>query len=187
MRKTVLIFLTSFLFYSTTSSGAPSPAPHAKSLLGKYGGWQSASTSGTGQTKCHVTAKPDKSEFINLKDKNKKRGRVYILVSRRAHCPDPAMVTFGLGYPVDHTKPVQATIGKHTFDLMAQGERAWALSDQDEIRLIESMKGGKTITVTATSQKGSPTQDIYSLKGFTNAWNRAKTACPQLKKANEKK
>ena len=177
-------FLTALL--SITSTAIAAPIPQDKTLLGKFGEWRAASTSGPQHTKCHVTAKPKKATFVDKKNKNTKRGRTYILVSRRSHCTDPAMVTFGFGYPINEKKDVMAVIERHKFDLLAQGERAWALSDQDEIRLIEAMKGGKELILKATSKRGACTEDTYSLAGFSKAWSRAKVACPTKKIAPQK-
>lgn len=174
-----LIFLIPLICAFSTAFA--SPVPQGKTLLGKYQSWRTASTSGLQHTKCHVTARPEKATFVDEKHKNKKRGRTYVLVSRKANCDEPAMVTFGFGYPVDEKKEVTAAIGRRTFDLLAQGERAWAVSDQDEIRLIEAMKGGKSLVLKATSKRGACTEDTYSLTGFTKAWERANVACPKKK------
>lgn len=163
---------------AATATPSNNTSTVGKSLLGKYGEWRCASTCSANQTKCHVTSKPEKSVFVNEKDKDRKRGRVYVLVSRLAHCADPAMVTIGLGYQTNQKEPITATIGTRSFELVSQGERAWALSDHDELQLIESMKKGKDLVITATSKWGRATKDTYSLKGFSAAWARAKTTCP---------
>ena len=58
-------------------------------------------------------------------------------------------------------------IDKKTFTLFTIEDRAYAESEEDDIRIIAAMKRGSTMTVIGTSSRGTKTTDTYSLLGFT--------------------
>ncbi len=86
-------------------------------------------------------------------------------------------VSFTGGYPFADGSTVQVAIGSSTFDLFTEGEMAWALSVQDDNRIITAMRGGAEAVLTAESSRGTQTQDTFSLLGFTAAVEDAEVRC----------
>jgi len=71
-----------------------------------------------------------------------------------------------------------ATVGEETFDLLPKGANLWVKNAARESALIAEMKKGETLEVKASSTKGNPTTDSYSLSGFSQAMDRLAKECP---------
>jgi hypothetical protein len=71
---------------------------------------------------------------------------------------------------------VTIEIEDRVFALFTDKDMAWA-SDEDDRKLVESMRRGLTMTVRGISSRHSVTIDTYSLAGFTKAHNAIAGAC----------
>ena len=56
------------------------------------------------------------------------------------------------------------------------------LDNEEEYNLIKLMKKASKLSVTAKAKNGSQTKDLYSMMGFTKAYNAAKKLCLKKKK-----
>ncbi len=72
---------------------------------------------------------------------------------------------------------VTAKSGKNKFELFSQGNFAWILDGEEEFNLIKTMKKASKLAITATAKNGNQTRDLYSMMGFTKAYNTAKKSC----------
>ena len=70
-----------------------------------------------------------------------------------------------------------ATSGKNEFSMFSQGNFAWLIDREEEASLIKTMKKASRLSVSATAINGSQTKDLYSMMGFTKAYNAAKKNC----------
>ena len=123
-------------------------------------------------TYCYIGSLPVDSDI----PKNKKRGKAYILVSRINSNPD-AVVQIEAGYPYDLNKIIEVKIDKSLYKFSSEKETpetAWTDKDKD---VISAMKKGLELTVSGISLRGTKTIDIYTLKGFTLAYNRLTKNC----------
>ena len=77
----------------------------------------------------------------------------------------PPLATVGID--VDGTK----------FDMITQGEWAWAANPDDDAKLMAAMQKGQSASVTAHSAKGTQTVDTFSLRGFAAAMTEAASRC----------
>ena len=66
---------------------------------------------------------------------------------------------------------------KNEFALFSQGNFAWLLDGEEEFNLIKTMKKASKLSVSAKSKNGSNTKDLYSMMGFTKAYNTARKSC----------
>jgi len=97
----------------------------------------------------------------------KKRGETFILVYRM-NKSDQAVVQIDAGYPYDTEKDVEVIIDNNTIKFFPDEDSAWAENDN---KVILSMKKGLELIVKGHSSRGTLTKDIYTLKGFTAAYN----------------
>jgi len=81
------------------------------------------------------------------------------------------------GYEFKLKTPVTAKSGKKAYGLFSKGRFAWVVDDEDEAKLIVTMKKASRIMIIGNSDKGNQTTDHYSMMGFTKAYNTAKKAC----------
>lgn len=103
------------------------------------------------------------------------RGQPYVLVISRSKDVDE--VNISSGYPYQSGKDVQITIDSKNFQLFTKDEVAWAYDEMTDAAIVAAMKAGNELTVHGVSQKGTLSDDTYSLSGFSAAYEHMKTKC----------
>jgi hypothetical protein len=106
------------------------------------------------------------------------RGRVLLYVSAWPKDGVKSEVSAKLGYPINESSPLTATVGNEVFKLFAKGEHVFVLDQTQELKLIEAMKKGSKLVVNSTSKRGTNTIDTYSLIGLGRALKEMAAACP---------
>ena len=81
------------------------------------------------------------------------------------------------GYEFKLKAPISAKSGKRKYDLFSKGRFAWVVDNEDEVKLISTMKKASRLMIIGNSEKGTETTDHYSMMGFTKAYNSAKKSC----------
>ena len=81
------------------------------------------------------------------------------------------------GYEFQLKAPVTAKSGKKVYDLFSKGRFAWVVDNEDETKLITTMKKASRLMIIGNSDKGNQTTDHYSMMGFTKAYSAAKKSC----------
>ena len=90
---------------------------------------------------------------------------------------DETVVQIEAGYKYNIDKNILVNIDNVSFDFYAVEdvpESAWTDSDG---KVIYAMKKGLELTVTGESSRGTITNDDYTLKGFTSAFNKLVNEC----------
>ena len=154
----------------------PAAAAESATLLGVFDNW-SAYGAGDGASKtCYILSKPAASQ-----PRGAKRGPIFPMVSdwpARKVKAEPQIV---LGYPAREGGAASLGIGSDKFSFFLRNVNkdgsGWLQSLGDNPKLIDSMRGGVTAVAKALSQRGTHTTDTYSLAGFSNALDKAHSAC----------
>ena len=81
------------------------------------------------------------------------------------------------GYEFKTKTPVIAKSGKKSYDLFSKGRFAWVVDNEDEVKLIVTMKKASRLMIIGNTDKGDQTTDHYSMMGFTKAYNSAIKSC----------
>jgi len=81
------------------------------------------------------------------------------------------------GYEFELKAPIKAKSGKKSYDLFSKGRFAWVVDNDDETKLITTMKKASRLMIVGKTNKGDQTTDHYSMMGFTKAYNTAKKSC----------
>ena len=121
---------------------------------------------------CYIGSIPISSDLPN----NKKRGDNYILVYKIIGS-DENIVQIEAGYNYNLDKNISVQIDNTSFDFYStedSSETAWT---NDDTKVIYAMKKGLELTLTGVSTRGTITNDIYTLKGFTSAINKLNEDC----------
>jgi len=124
---------------------------------------------------CWSVSKP--KETVNTRNGKVvtvKRSDILLFVTFRPG--NPGEVSFTGGYPFKKESTVALTIGDETFQLFTKGEWAWARPEEDA-KIIAAMKKGVDAVAVAMSQRGTRTEDKFSLLGFTAAVEDAAARC----------
>ena len=121
---------------------------------------------------CYIGSSPIKSDL----PETKKRGDNYILVYKIIGS-DENIIQIEAGYKYNLDKKINVKIDNSNFEFYStedSSETAWA---NDDKKVIYAMKKGLELTLTGVSARGTITNDIYTLKGFTNAVNLLNNDC----------
>jgi len=167
--KKFLSILSLSLFVSTGAANASS----APAMIGEYGDWVAYSYKDAGGMVCYMASTPKKDE-----GKYTKRGDIYVVVTHRPKEKSFGVVNFVAGYDYKTGSAVTVKIGAKTVDkIFTDGDKAWALNDEIEKELVNTMKKGDRMIVTGISSKGTATKDTYSLGGFSAAYKAISAKC----------
>jgi invasion protein IalB len=150
-----------------SSKGAAKPA-----LLENYGDW-GAFLAQTGKDKtCYALASPKERMPAGLQ-----RDPAYVFISNRPAENVRNEISIIMGFPMKDGSSARAEIGNTGFELVAKGPNAWVKNPAEEAQFIDVMKKNAKLVVKASSIKGNATTDSYSLKGFSQALERALKEC----------
>ena len=121
---------------------------------------------------CYIGSSPIKSDL----PETKKRGENYILVYKIIGSEEN-IIQIEAGYKYNFDKQINVKIDNATYDFYStedSSETAWT---NDDKKVIYAMKKGLELTLTGESARGTITNDVYTLKGFTNAVNQLNQDC----------
>jgi hypothetical protein len=152
-------------------AGSIALAQNVKSI-GTFSSW-TAFTHGEGTSLlCFATAQPTKQEPAGAK-----RSPAFIYVSSWPKDGVKAEVSVRVGYPLKGGSEVTLSVGNTSFKLFAHNDRAYIADAGDELKLLDIMRKGSTMTVVGTSERGTTTTDTYSLAGISQALQAVTTNC----------
>lgn len=163
-RPTVVLSIITAVCCATTA--------HAAKLVDKAGDWSMFIHDGAEKKICFIASQPSSST-----PKDAKRDQPFFYVSAWPKDGVKSEVSVLLGYPVKKGSDVIVTISPSTFKLFAQGDKAFVADPTDELKLIDAMKRGSTMEVSATAEDGVETTDKFSLSGVTASIKNLDTKC----------
>lgn len=117
-------------------------------------------------------------ETVNTRDGQPvqaRRGEILLFVTFRPG--RPGEISFTGGYPFANGSTVAMNVDGTNFELFTDGEWAWPASPEQDAQLLAAMKAGTSAVLTARSERGTQTQDTFSLRGFTAAMTEAESRC----------
>ena len=121
---------------------------------------------------CYIGSSPLKSDL----PETKKRGENYILVYKIIGSEEN-IIQVEAGYKYNLDKKINVKIDNANYEFYStedSSETAWT---NDDNKVIYAMKKGLELTLTGESARGTTTNDVYTLKGFTNAVNQLNQDC----------
>ena len=121
---------------------------------------------------CYIGSSPVESDL----PETKKRGENYILVYKIIGSEEN-IIQIEAGYKYNLDKKINVKIDNASYDFYStedSSETAWT---NDDKKVIYAMKKGLELTLTGESARGTITNDVYTLKGFTNAVNQLNQDC----------
>ena len=121
-----------------------------------------------------MIAQPEKSE-----GKYKVRGRVRIVIYRNnLENQNENALGIDFGYTFPENSKAKIEIDKKKFKLATFGQTAWTGSKtKKDKKIIKAMLKGNKLIALGESKRGTKTKDIYSLSGFTKAFNEINNYC----------
>ena len=165
IKKIFLIVIFSFVINLTNAE------ENLKSI-GKFKDWESFVLSSNGKKTCFAQSIP-----VVRAPKKLKREPSRLFVSFRPDENIKNEISVTNGYDFKLKTPVIAKSGKKSYDLFSKGRFAWVVDNEDEAKLIVTMKKASRLMIIGNTQKDDQTTDHYSMMGFTKAYNTAKKNC----------
>ena len=165
IKKILIVFLLYFAF------GTLNAEENLKSI-GKFKDWESFILSKEGNKICFAQSIP-----IIRAPKKLKRDPSRLFVSFRPSENIKNEISVTNGYEFKLKAPVAAKSGKKRYDLFSKGRFAWVIDNEDEAKLINTMKKASRLMIIGNTDKDDRTTDHYSMMGFTKAYNTAKKSC----------
>ena len=162
-----ILFLTLFSFICSISY-----AEENLKSMGKFKDWETFVLKKEGEKICFAQSIP-----VVRAPKKLKRDPSRLFVSFRPGEKIKNEVSVTNGYEFKPKAPVAAKSGKKTYDLFSKGKFAWVVDNEDETKLIATMKKASRLMIIGNTDKGDQTTDHYSMMGFTKAYNTAKKSC----------
>ena len=166
MIKKILFICVLFVVFLSSVVLAAEPKS-----IGKYKNWETFIYTGGKGKVCFAQTIP-----LERGPKNFKRepSRLFVTFRKSEKIKNEISVTSGHEYKI---ASVTAKTGKNEFSLFSQGSFAWLIDGEEEYNLIKTMKKASKLSVNATAKNGSKTKDLYSMMGFTKAYNAARKSC----------
>ena len=140
--------------------------------IGKFKDWESFTLAQNGNKVCFAQSIP-----VVRAPKKLKREPSRLFVSFRPAENIKNEVSVTNGYEFKMKSPVTAKSGKKKYDLFSKGKFAWVVDNDDEKKLIVTMKKASRLMIIGNTNKDDQTTDHYSMMGFTKAYNTAKKSC----------
>tara|TARA_B100001167_G_scaffold131666_1_gene82761 strand:- start:38 stop:553 length:516 start_codon:yes stop_codon:yes gene_type:complete len=165
IKKILILYLFCFTFETLSAE------ENLKSI-GKFKDWESFILSQEGNKVCFAQSIP-----VVRAPKKLKREPSRLFVSFRPAQNIKNEVSVTNGYDFKLKAPVTAKSGKKNYDLFSKGRFAWVVDNEDEKKLIITMKKASRLMIIGNTEKGDQTTDHYSMMGFTKAYNTAKKNC----------
>ena len=162
-----ILLLTLFSFVCSFAYGE-----ETLKSLGKFKDWESFVLLQNGNKICYAQSIP-----IVRAPKKLIRDPSRLFVSFRPAENIKNEVSVTNGYEFKVKAPVTAKSGKKSYDLFSKGKFAWVVDNEDEKKLIVTMKKASRLMIIGNTQKGDQTTDHYSMMGFTKAYNTARKSC----------
>lgn len=157
--KNILAATGAILIFSSAASAAQTPT-----RMNQFNAWGTYSYSGTGGKVCYILSTPTKMLPAGVD-----HGDIFFLVSQKPGqgvSYEPQVV---MGYPLKEGSKVKVDIDGKDFTMFTKGESAWMENAAEEPQLVASLRSGRSMTVGATSERGTDTSYTYSLSGVTAA------------------
>ena len=140
----------------------------------KIGSFDNWSVYAKSKNLCYMIAQPEKSE-----GEYKVRGRVRIVIYRNnLENQNENALGIDFGYTFPENSKAKIEIDKKKFKLATFGQTAWTGSKtKKDKKIIKAMLKGNKLVALGESKRGTKTKDIYSLSGFTKAFNELNNYC----------
>ena len=101
--------------------------------------------------------------------------RLFVTFRKEEKIKNEISVTSGYIYKSDS---IVAKSGKNKFSFnQSQGRFGWIKDEEEEFNLIKVMKKATKLSISASTANGVKTKEMYSMMGFTKAYNTAKKSC----------
>jgi len=143
---------------------AATPAAFAQSptQIKQHNAWGAFSHQGADGKVCYVLSIP-----IEKMPANVDHGDIFFMLAQHPGQNVRLEPQFTAGYAFQDSSKVILDIDGKKFSMFTRGQNAWLENPAEEGAVVEAMKAGAKMNVSATSRRGTQTSYAYSLSGVT--------------------
>lgn len=137
-------------------------AGDAASLIKQHNAWSSYSHPVRGGKVCFILSKP-----TSFEPQDRNHGEVFFMLAKS---PDPEIgiePRFSAGYLFKDDAKLLLDIDGKQFAMFTRGRDAWVDTRANDALVVEAMKAGSKMSISAESRRGTQTRYTYSLSGVT--------------------
>ena len=148
----------------TGVAAAQQAAAAAPTRIQQFQAWGAYSYKSGASTVCYVLSVPTAKQPASVD-----HGDNFFIVSQRPGQNISYEPQAMMGYTVKENSKINVTIDNKTFVMFTKDKAGWVENAAQEPALVAAMKTGHSMTVSATSRKGTGTSYSYSLSGISAA------------------
>lgn len=143
--------------------------------LGDYKDWSTFKDQGSDAAPvCYMISQPKQAAVLPGKAE---RGSAFVMISHWPERQEYGVIRLNSGYDYRRGAAVLLSVDGRTYELYGDGQDAWTFGLDDDAKIIASMKRGLKAEVSSKAARGFDATDVFSLQGFTAAYNRISAAC----------
>ena len=153
-------------------SSATALGADAVTRVDTYGDWSLLTDTNAPHLFCFVTSEPKASE---PQDVPRDAPRAYI-----SSWPKDGIrgeISFRMGSPIKKNADGTATVNRNKYNLFAAKDRVFVKDATQELKLLDAMRKGNSLTVVIASESGTTVTDTYSLSGVGSALQKLQETC----------
>jgi invasion protein IalB len=136
---------------------------------GQHNAWATYSYQSESGPVCYISSVPT---AFNPPPSEVNHGEIFFIVSNKPSDNAPLEPSFrAAGYEFQGGSNVRVRIGDRNFSMFTQGGWAWVENAAEEPQLVEAMKAGSDMQVSARSSRPRDVSYTFSLRGVTAALN----------------
>lgn len=160
------------LLLAAGSAWSDAGAASAAELVSTHSDWKAYRHGAGDQRLCFAVSEPSEATPQNVK-----RTGPHIYITAWPKAGIKAEISVLVGVALNKTAQIQVNVDGNRFELFPDGDRAYVSDASEESKLLDAMRRGRSLTVTATSAAGQQTRDTYSLSGVTAAIQSMTSGC----------
>lgn len=137
-----------------------------------FGEWSVFTTFQDGKTLCYAMAIPN-----NSKSNIENRGGSFVTIIKEKNTKNIEF-NVSVGYLInDDIGSIEVQIKNNKYPLINFKDRAWAYSAEDDVNIINNLLNSAIFTIYSKSANDRYSVDIYSLNGFSKAYDKVIKLC----------
>ncbi|KKX27748.1 invasion associated locus B family protein [Rhizobium sp. LC145] len=147
-----------------TLASAGIASAQSPTRIQQFKAWGAYSYKSGNNTVCYVLSVPTAKEPAAVD-----HGDIFFIVSQRPGQNISYEPQAMMGYTLQANSKVNVTVDGKSFVMFTKDKAAWVENAAEEPALVAAMRSGSSMTVNATSARGTKTSYSYSLSGISAA------------------
>jgi invasion protein IalB len=160
------------LLLAAGSAWTGTNSARAAELVSTHNDWKAYRHGAGDERMCFAVSEPSEAS-----PQGDRRESPHIYVTAWPKAGIKAEISVLVGASLNKSAEIEVSVDGNKFELFPDGDRAYVSDANDELKLLDAMRRGRSMTVTSTSAEGKQMRDTYSLLGLTAAIHSMSSGC----------